>query len=118
MIRYELPYPPTANNLFTTAPGKRVKSREYKSWRLEAMQMIMAQGRRAIEGHVSISILVVRPDKRKRDVSNLIKAVEDVLVEMRVIRDDSLVARVSAQWAGSGPACVVLIQEAEEALAA
>ena len=118
MIRYELPYPPTANNLFVNAGRKRVKSGAYRAWQAASGYAILSQRLQVLHGPVSLSVALVRPDKRKRDLSNTLKAVEDILVHMNVIEDDSMIQRISAQWVPSGPECVVLIQTAEEALAA
>jgi Holliday junction resolvase RusA-like endonuclease len=118
MIRYELPYPPSVNGLFFNATKGRVKTDAYKAWRRDAGNLILVQGRKHMRGPVSLSIAIVRPDKRKRDLSNTIKAIEDLLVEMQIIDDDSLVQRISIAWVGSGSPCVVLIQQAEEAITA
>jgi len=118
MIRYELPYPVSTNGLFFNAAKGRVKTDRYKAWRKAAGEAILVQGKKRMHGHVSLSMALVRPDKRARDLSNTIKAVEDLLVEMQVIDDDSLVQRISLQWVESGPACSVIIQQAEEAMAA
>jgi Holliday junction resolvase RusA-like endonuclease len=118
VIRYELPYPPTTNNLFANGGSGRYKTRGYKTWQEAAGYSIIEQGRQRLKGPVSIAIALVRPDRRKRDASNVIKPIEDLLVMMGVIEDDSLVQRVSAEWVGHGSPCVVLVQTAEEALAA
>jgi len=120
MIRYELPYPPSVNNLFANAKnGGRYPVPSYKAWRNEAGEQILAQGRKRLRGRFSLAIYVVRPDRRKRDVANLIKAVEDLLVEMQIVEDDSLAERVTIQWADEGSfECLVVVQPAEEMLAA
>lgn len=118
MVLYTLPYPPSVNGLFFNASKGRVKTNAYKAWRNAAGQMILAQGRKRVHGRVSLAIAVTRPDRRKRDISNLIKAIEDLLVEMAVIDDDSLVQRLSIKWVDSGPECAVIIQQAEQELAA
>jgi len=118
MIRYTLPYPPTTNHLFATAGAKRVKSRAYRAWIDAAGCEIMAQGRQRVHGPVTLAIALRRPDKRKRDLSNAIKAVEDLIVSMGVIDDDSLVQRLSVQWVSDGAPCTVLIMEHSEELAA
>lgn len=118
MIRYELPYPPTTNHLFANVGRGRVKTDAYRAWRERAGYTIIEQGRKRIHGYVALSIALVRPDKRRRDLSNSIKAVEDLLVSMAVIDDDSLVQRISIQWVSAGAPCTVLIQEATESLAA
>ncbi|TIO15608.1 MAG: RusA family crossover junction endodeoxyribonuclease [Mesorhizobium sp.] len=119
MIRYELPFPPSLNNLFRNIVGGRTKSEGYKRWISLAQGHILEQGRKRLHGFVSVSVALVKPDKRKRDLDNAgTKAILDLLVSMQVIDDDSLVQRISIQWVESGPACSVIIQHAEEALAA
>jgi Holliday junction resolvase RusA-like endonuclease len=119
MIRYQLPYPPSVNGLFFNSAKGRGKTDGYRDWRRAAGNEIIAQGRKRIHGAASIAIYAVRPDRRKRDISNLIKAVEDLLVEMQVIEDDSLVQRLTIEWSDAGSfECMVVVQEATEALAA
>lgn len=119
MVRYDLPYPPTTNHLFVNAGKSRVRSAMYKDWCDLAGWSIAEQGRKRIKGAVSLSIALTRPDKRRRDLSNAgLKAIEDLLVEMGVIEDDSLVQRISLQWVNDGPPCIVLIQEAVQEMAA
>lgn len=126
MIRYTLPFPPSVNGLFrnvTVGPGivkpGRAKTSHYKQWIGLAQGNILEQGRKRIHGFVSVSVALVRPDKRKRDLDNAgMKAILDLLVSMQVIDDDSLVQRISLQWAEAGPPCSVIIQQAEESLAA
>lgn len=118
MVRYELPFPPSVNNLFANVGNRRVRTARYKAWAKEAGQFILHQGRKRIHGHVSLSVALVRPDRRTRDLSNAMKAVEDLLVDMAVIDDDSLIQRIDVRWVPSGVPCVVIIQEAVEAMAA
>lgn len=39
-----------------------------------------------------------RPDKRRRDVENLPKAISDLLVSQQVIGDDSMIERMVLEW--------------------
>ena len=111
MITYSLPYPPTTNGLFATIGNRRVKSKAYAAWRVEAGWCIRQQGHASVDGSVAILMQCVAPDKRRRDISNLIKAVEDMLVEMRVIEDDSHVVTVTAAWVRQGLPCLVTVYE-------
>lgn len=118
MIRYNLPFPPSVNNLFANGKKGRFRTDKYETWRTLAGQEIMAQGRKRLKGAVSMSVLAVRPDKRKRDLSNLLKAIEDLLVDMGVIEDDSLIERISIQWADADQyECMVLVQPHEGGVA-
>ncbi len=118
MIRYSLPYPPTVNNLFFNVRHGRVKTDAYRAWLENAGHAINVQGKKRICGPVSLSIGLVRPDKRKRDLSNTIKSVEDLLVSMGVIEDDSLVQKLSVQWVSGDAPCTVIIHEHVEEMAA
>ena len=116
-LRIELPYPPTLNTAFLNIPGRgRVASKQYKAWTAEALWMIKSQNASQFSVEVSISIGIVAPDKRARDIDNLIKPVLDVLVKALVIKDDSskYVRKVSAQWLAYGPPCAVLISPFED----
>ena len=50
----------------------------------------LVQGKH-IPGKVKLSIQAYPPDKRKRDLSNIIKVLEDALVRGGLIEDDSLI---------------------------
>lgn len=118
--------PPSANNLRKSfvRGGKvvSVKAENYSNWRKSAIWEIAAQRVGRMDGPYSISIAAQRNwrSKRARDIDNVIKPTLDALVKAGVIKDDSLVESVSAKWADDlgGPAVVVIIQEAQEAIAA
>ncbi len=118
MIRYSLPYPPSLNNLFRNVKHGRVKTEGYERWIRLAQGHILEQGRKRLHGFVSVSVALVRPDKRKRDLDNSLKPLLDLLVGMSIIDDDSLIQRISIQWVESGPACSVSIAEAISEVAA
>jgi crossover junction endodeoxyribonuclease RusA len=116
-MRIELPYPPSLNTCFQNIPGRgRAITPRYREWLNEAMWIIKSQKPAKFDVEVSISIGIVAPDKRSRDIDNLIKPCLDVLVKALVIKDDSskYVRKVSAQWIASGPPCVVLITPFED----
>lgn len=118
MIRIELPFPPTTNHLFKNAGKSRVKTLAYKAW-LQLAAVSIKDSHRQNIGPYSISIALKRPDMRRRDIGNLEKAVSDVLVAHGVIRDDSLCERLTMAWdSGIEADCVVIINPAEEGLAA
>ncbi len=66
-------------------------------------------------GAYKLTILAIRPDKRKRDLGNLEKAVSDILVSQNIIEDDSFCEWLEVKWVESGPSCKVIIQTLEEA---
>jgi Holliday junction resolvase RusA-like endonuclease len=114
---FKLPVPPTTNHLYLNMRGKgRVKSPQYRDWITEAGLLLNRQwGLSKIETQVTIEILVERQGKRRADISNRIKAVEDLMVSQGVLADDRLVERVEAQWCDDVDGCVVNIWELGDA---
>jgi crossover junction endodeoxyribonuclease RusA len=95
-----LPFPPSTNNLFA-GKARRYVSKSYKAWREEAGWTLEQQ--EPIErftGPVSLTLALGRPDKRRRDLSNFVKAIEDLCVTHGIIRDDSDVHRLLVYWTG------------------
>lgn len=109
VVRYELPFPPSTNNLFANAKKGRRRTDSYNAWRDTAGKLIQVQGRKRVHGFVGLAVDLVKPDRRKRDLSNTLKAIEDLLVDMQVIDDDSLIQCLSVQWVAEGVPCVVSV---------
>jgi Holliday junction resolvase RusA-like endonuclease len=113
-VTLTLPVPPSVNNLFANrASGGRFKSREYADWLVEAGWRIQAQKPARIIGAYEMDLTIARPShRRKVDISNRIKAIEDVLVSHCVIEDDSLCERLVMEWAPAGEGVLVTISKA------
>jgi len=104
--------------LFINKGKSRVKSTAYRNW-LQVASINIKDSHRQNIGPYSISIALKRPDMRRRDIGNLEKGISDLLVSHGVIKDDSLCQRLLMTWDnGISADCVVIIQEANEALAA
>lgn len=118
--------PPSANGLRKSfiQDGKVIstKSKEYAAWLKAAMWEVAAQRPGKIDGPYSLSVAAQRHwrSKRARDIDNLLKPLSDLLVKSSVVEDDSLAESVSARWDDdlAGKAVVIIIQQANEALAA
>lgn len=120
MIRIHLPFPPSVNSAYANGGNKRGrhKTAAYLAWIQEASTQVKA-GMRQNLGHYSLHICLERPDKRHRDLGNYEKCVSDFLVMHGVVRDDHLCERLTMTWGSELPApCVVIVQAAEEGLAA
>ena len=112
MITLRLNFPPTTNNLFANqrgGRGGRFPTRQYKAWRERAAVAIRRQAPAPIPGAVMLNIELGRPDRRRRDLSNYIKALEDALVQHGLIEDDSMVQRLSVSW-GSSPGATLRVE--------
>lgn len=97
-----LPFPPSTNNLFVNGKRGRFRSAKYESWICEAGNEILRQRPSKHVGPVNLIFEFQDGyDARKRDISNLIKAPEDLLVSHRIIEADDqfTVRKVTALWA-------------------
>jgi len=93
-----LPYPPSVNRNLRTVGGRPILSAPYRAWRTEAEAAIREQRIPPIEGRYDLTIWATAPDRRRRDLDNLIKPVSDALVRAQVVQDDSLMRALSIRW--------------------
>ena len=101
MIVITLPFPPSTNNLFINTSRGRIRSSKYDEWAVEAGWELKRQRPAKAIGPVSLTFeFQAGKDKRKRDITNLLKAPEDLLVKYGVIEadDNTIVREISARW--------------------
>lgn len=100
-IMIVLPFPPSTNNLFINTSRGRIRSSKYDQWATEAGWELLRQRPAKAIGPVSLIFeFQAGKDKRKRDITNLLKAPEDLLVKHGVIEadDNTVVQSISANW--------------------
>lgn len=101
--RLTVPLPPSVNAAYRNVPGKgRVKTKAYRSWLAEAGWETVRQRPVGVKGRVRVRVVFGKPDKRKRDLDNLLKCVFDLLTKYGLIEDDSMVVKLEAEWDESG----------------
>lgn len=101
MIQVTLPYPPSVNSIWRHAGNKSYLTAKAKDWKTNAAWTVKAAvlgGSKPIMGPFNVHLEVGRPDKRKRDLDNLIKVVLDSVKDGGAIRDDSDAQSIHAQW--------------------
>lgn len=115
MIAFSLPYAPTANHIWHHGAGGHFRSTAYKDWQAEAQVAIPNACRGAITGPFRITIVADKPDRRKRDLDNIIKPTMDALKPVSigrsrmpvvlpgVIRDDSDAVEIVTRWSDREP---------------
>lgn len=109
---YMLPFPPSVNNLFLNVRrGGRIKTPRYREWIEEAGWLLKQQKVPLVPGHVYITYRVNRPDKRKHDLDNLLKAPTDLLVAHRIIEEDSMIDGFEIMWEGEGHGMFFAVSE-------
>lgn len=104
MTTITLPWPPAANNLFKNVRRGRARTERYDAWIADATEVILKIRPAKVRGPYHIRILLDRPDKRRRDLDGLAKAVGDILVALHITDDDSLAQSLSLAWSDLPPA--------------
>lgn len=114
MIQFEIDVPPSTNHLYANAPGKgRVKSLAYRRWLEAAGWEVKSQVQgRKLDAPWRLS--VTAHIRSVRDISNIIKPVEDLVVRLKLAPDDRFCRKVEAIRDESIPSgrAIVTIEEA------
>jgi len=95
---FTLPIPPSANAIWRSNRGRTHLSAKYKSWIASAGLMLNSQRVPTINPPYQVEYAVGRPDKRRRDVTNFVKALDDLLQNCNVITNDSEIIDSRIYW--------------------
>ncbi len=114
MIQLDLPWPPSINHYYGRARNGRVFIKKAGSEFRERVADIVADaGCETQEGNLALFLWVSPPDKRKRDVDNLIKATQDALQEAGCYENDCQIKGLHAEMGEplkGGRVRVVIVQ--------
>lgn len=99
MIELTLPYPPSVNRYWRSVKGRVLISKEGREYRDEVCELI-GNGYPTYTLPVAVEINAYMPDKRRRDLDNILKALLDALTHAGVIADDALIDRLILTRAG------------------
>ena len=118
LAEFRLPYPPSVNTIWRSivvnGSVRVLLSKEGRGYREAVKRAIHAAhyARASIAGPLEVRVNVFPPDRRRRDVDNICKAVFDALTHAGVWNDDSQImdlhVRKFSPGAASGVAVLVL----------
>lgn len=100
MIEMTLPWPPSVNTYWRNFDGRMIisaRGREYRE--TVGDQMTLQKMVKHFKGQLKVEIEAFRPDKRRRDLDNLLKATLDGLAHAGVYEDDSQIVDLRIYWA-------------------
>lgn len=88
MKQFKFPWPPTMNTLWATVRGRRVLTRAGRDYK-QQVRAIVGVVEETFSGDVSVQITLTLPDRRRRDIDNILKILLDSLTYAGVYKDDS-----------------------------
>jgi len=89
MINVKLPYPPTVNNYTAVVRGRKILSKRGRNYKKQAFVSLVEQhAPKGLTGRLEVRIDVYPPDKRKRDIANVEKAINDICQDYGIFIDD------------------------------
>lgn len=97
-----LPWPPSVNHYWRsiTQKGRAMVliSEAGRKYRADVKRRAWEFGLKTMFGPLSIDIVARQPDRRRRDLDNLLKATLDSLTHSGIIEDDSQFHKITLQW--------------------
>lgn len=105
----ELPWPPSVNTYWRNWRGHMVISTAGRQYTKAVQEQVEKQGTQTYTGPIRVVIQAFRPDRRKRDLDNLLKATLDALTKAGAWEDDSQIVDLRIYWAGMGGKLIVEI---------
>jgi crossover junction endodeoxyribonuclease RusA len=96
-MEFELPFPPSTNHYWRRVGQRTLISRGGRTFRESVCAILAAARVQPLDGPLVVDIDVYPPDRRRRDLDNLQKALFDALQHGGAYRDDSQIARLTVE---------------------
>lgn len=93
-IYLELPWPPSVNHYWRTVNGRPITSKRGRQYRVDVAAIMLIGRVMPIDGRLDVTMECYPPDKRKRDLDNLPKALLDALQHGGAFDDDGAIDRL------------------------
>lgn len=114
MLNIALPWPPSMNHYWRAVPGRGVLvSAEGRQYRQNVYAEVLIQrAAKKLAGRLAVTIHAYPPDKRRRDLDNMLKATLDALTHAGVWLDDQQIDDLHiVRGAAGGGSLQVAVQE-------
>lgn len=96
-IELILPLPPTANHYIKHARGQHYMTAEGKAFRAAVQVACFADASPRLTGRLSLSIVIHPADRRRMDLDNRIKPLQDALQHAGCFADDECIDRIEIE---------------------
>lgn len=101
MIEVELPFPPSVNHYYRRVGPRTLISREGRRFRERVCAILAGLGIGSLDGPLHLEIEVYPPDRQRRDIDNVQKALLDALQHGGLYADDSQIKKLNIEMRGS-----------------
>ena len=108
-ISIELPYPPSINHYWRRVGNRTLISKEGRRFRKRVLAILSVRKHEPMTGSLTVRIVAHPPDRRRRDLDNITKALLDALEHGGIYEDDSQIDRLSIERASVVPGGSVII---------
>lgn len=89
ILRFELPYPPSVNHYYLHTSNGVILGAKGKSYRRDVSLLLHRYRKACGERKLAITINLFPPDKRKRDIDNVLKCLLDSMEYANVYDNDN-----------------------------
>ena len=111
----DLPYPPSVNHYWRRVGARTLISRGGRRYRKDVCATLAAIREGPMEGRLSVRVTVRPPDRRRRDLDNVGKALLDALERAGAYRDDAQIDRLVLERGEVTPLGGVTVEITERA---
>lgn len=112
VIELTLPFPPSTNTYYRNVGGKTLISAAGRTYRAAvADQVLIQRGAKRLAGRLAVEIVAHVPDKRRRDLDNMLKSALDSLTHAGVWLDDSQIDELTIKRGPVGGMLKVRVAE-------
>jgi Holliday junction resolvase RusA-like endonuclease len=94
VLEVELPYPPSVNHYWRRVGHRTVISREGRRFRETVVAVLAGLRGRPLVGPLAVEVDIYPPDRRRRDLDNVLKALLDALEHGGAYADDGQIVRL------------------------
>ena len=107
IVPLELPWPPSVNNYWIhRGRGTFISDAGIMFIKSVKVAIVQAKLYKPMLGKLHVSIKLFPPDKRRRDIDNVLKSILDALTKGGLMEDDSQVKRLDVEMLESLGGCV------------
>ena len=95
VLRIEVPHPPSINHYWRRVGPRTLISKGGRLFRRDVCRLLRDMDVRPIAGPLSVDVLIHPPDRRRRDIDNVLKALLDALQHGGAYEDDNQIVDLS-----------------------